>query len=137
MQKNKLFAIAAITLAVIALVVFLYVNSGGDNKQSGPDLSGFASCLADKGVIFYGAFWCPHCQAQKALFGNAVKKLPYVECSTPDGNSELAYCVDKNIRGYPTWTFADGSRLEEVLSLETLSEKSGCALPAASSTSAQ
>lgn len=133
MEKKNLMLVSGLTLAIIAVVVLLYVATGGKKAVSGPDLSNFATCLADKGVEFYGAFWCPHCQAQKALFGDAVDKLPYVECSTPDGQSEVAYCVDKGVRGYPTWTFADGSRSEGELSLETLSEKSGCPLPSASS----
>ena len=48
-------------------------------------LEPFAQCLKDSGTIFYGAFWCPHCQRTKAMFGSAAKLLPYVECSTPDG----------------------------------------------------
>jgi thiol-disulfide isomerase/thioredoxin len=37
-----------------------------------------ASCLKEKGAVFYGAFWCPHCQNQKAMFGKSAKLLPYV-----------------------------------------------------------
>ncbi|MDO8523193.1 MAG: hypothetical protein Q7S12_02830 [bacterium] len=92
-------------------------------------LDGFTQCLKDKGTIFYGAFWCPHCQAQKKLFGSSVKLLPYVECSFPNGNGQLAICNDKNIKSYPTWDFADGSRKEGEVSLEDLSAKTGCVLP--------
>ena len=59
----------------------------------------FAVCLKDKGATFYGAFWCPHCQAQKELFGRSEKLLPYVECSTPDGQAQLQVCIDKEIKG--------------------------------------
>lgn len=92
-------------------------------------LDGFAQCLKEKGVIFYGAFWCPHCQAQKKLFGSSAKLLPYVECSYPNGNGQLPVCNDKNIKSYPTWVFADGERKEGEVSLADLSSKTGCALP--------
>ena len=106
-------------------------------RRRGSDLDGFATCLMDKGVKFYGAYWCSHCQAQKALFGTAAGKLPYVECSTPDGQGENPICIQEGIKGYPTWVFTDGSRLSGEISLATLSEKSECVLPVASSTSSQ
>jgi thiol-disulfide isomerase/thioredoxin len=85
--------------------------------------------LKDKGAIFYGSFWCPHCQAQKKLFGDSVKLLPYVECSTPDGNAQTQICIDKKITGYPTWKFADGSELTGEIPLATLADKTACTLP--------
>jgi thiol-disulfide isomerase/thioredoxin len=88
----------------------------------------FASCLKEKGAVFYGAFWCPHCQKQKAMFGRSARLLPYVECSTPDGRGQLAVCKDKKIEGYPTWEFADGSRESGEVPLSRLSEKTGCPL---------
>lgn len=88
----------------------------------------FAQCLTDAGTKFYGAYWCPHCQAQKKLLQNS-KKLPYIECSTPDGKGMIQQCVDAKITGYPTWDFADGSRLDGELTLEQLSEKTACAIP--------
>jgi len=88
-----------------------------------------AQCLKDKGAVFYGAFWCSHCQAQKKLFGLSAKLLPYVECSTVDGRNQIQICKDKNIDGYPTWEFADGSRLNGEISLNQLAEKTSCILP--------
>ena len=90
---------------------------------------GFAQCLKDKGATFYGAFWCPHCKTQKKLFGSSVKLLPYVECSTPDGNSQTAECIAKKIESYPTWIFADGAQLTGEIPLTQLAEKTSCVLP--------
>lgn len=92
-------------------------------------LNDFSQCLKAKGAVFYGAFWCPHCQNQKAMFGKSVKYLPYVECSTPDGKGMLAFCQEKGVKGYPTWMFPDGSILEGEIPLETLAEKTACQLP--------
>ena len=92
-------------------------------------LDGFTQCLKDKGAVFYGAFWCPHCQNQKKLFGTSETLLPYVECSTADGKSQLALCREKNIAGYPTWMFVDGTRASGELDLAALATKTGCELP--------
>ncbi len=68
-------------------------------------LGDFAKCLGQKGAVFYGAFWCPHCQDQKKLFGDFAKDLPYVECSDASGKEQLKLCADQNIKVYPTWKF--------------------------------
>lgn len=88
----------------------------------------FAKCIADSGAIFYGAFWCPHCHDQKLAFGKSQKYLPYVECSTPDGNGQLQVCKDAKVNAYPTWQFPDGSRQEGELSLKALAAKTGCTI---------
>ncbi len=67
----------------------------------------FAQCITDSGTKFFGAFWCPHCAAQKQLFGKSVKKLPYVECSNPD-QSQTQICIDNKIESYPTWVYPKG-----------------------------
>jgi len=87
-----------------------------------------AKCLKDKGAVFYGASWCPHCVEQKSEFGTSAHLLPYVECSTPDGKSQTQICADHKIMGYPTWRFSDGSEVTGAQSLETLAKKTGCAL---------
>lgn len=127
MNNIKIFS-SVILLLIVGVIVTVIVRS--TTAPSGPGkYDAFAQCLKDKGAVFYGAYWCPHCQEQKKLFGSAVKLLPYVECSTANGQGQLQVCKDKNISGYPTWDFADGSREGGKLSLEALSEKTSCPLP--------
>lgn len=116
-------------VVVGALLVAYGVYDRTKPAASTEALSTFATCLKEKGATFYGAFWCPHCQAQKQLFGNAAKDLPYVECSTEDGQAQTQVCIDAGIDGYPTWQFADGSRLSGEQTLEALGEKTQCAVP--------
>lgn len=123
-NARNFFIWGIVGLAVIAGVYFLIKVNTGTGK-----LDTFAQCLKDKGAVFHGAFWCPHCQNEKAMFGKSAKFLPYVECSAPDGKSQLQICQDKKIDGYPTWIFADGSRESGEVSLEKLAEKTGCKLP--------
>jgi hypothetical protein len=86
----------------------------------------FATCIKDSGATFFGAFWCPHCQEQKALFGKSVKNLPYVECSTPDGQGQTPECKTQNIESYPTWQWKNGDRKTGVLTFQELSQFTGC-----------
>jgi len=115
-------------IILVGVLGFVAYTSGGNQENTGK-YDTFAQCLKDKGAKFYGAFWCPHCRDQKALFGLSVDKLPYVECATPDGKSQTQICTNNNITGYPTWIFADGSRVSGVQTLEALSQKTSCPLP--------
>lgn len=120
---------------IITLIVLGIIGGGIYWLNALPEKLGqydaFVSCLSEKGAIFYGAFWCPHCQNQKGFFGRSAPKLPYVECSTPNGQGQLAVCQDKNITSYPTWDFADGERMTGEIPLEVLAQKTGCQLPPA------
>ncbi|MDO8569911.1 MAG: thioredoxin domain-containing protein [bacterium] len=122
-MKNKVIWIV-VSVLVIGGVIWLVISPTKPGK-----LDAFASCIKDSGATFYGAFWCPHCQNQKALFGSSAKLLPYVECSTPDGKSQLPICTDAGVTGYPTWEFFDGTRESGEVSLERLGEVTGCKLP--------
>lgn len=124
-MENKIKIIIIIAVFIIVSLAGLWIN--WDRKPG--KLDAFTQCLKENGATFYGAFWCTHCQSQKALFGKSAKYLPYVECSTPNGQSQLAVCKDKNVESYPTWEFKDGSRLNGAISLTELSGKTDCQLP--------
>jgi hypothetical protein len=123
MNKTK-WIYVLVGVVFIGLVVWL-IRTPGKSGQ----LDSFAMCLKDNGAKFYGAFWCPHCQNQKALFGRSAKLLPYIECSTPDGKGQNELCTDAGITGYPTWEFAGGNRENGEVTLDRLSELSNCPLP--------
>lgn len=96
-------------------------------KKPTINIPAFAQCLADKKVTMYGAYWCQHCQNQKALFGDAFKLVPYVECTE---NTKL--CTEKGIEGFPTWLVPDGkggeTKLEGEQTFDDLAKASGCVL---------
>ena len=91
-----------VALLLIGGFVWLVKTPGRPGR-----LDGFATCIKDSGALFYGAFWCPHCQNQKAMFGSSAKLLPYIECSTPDSKGMLPVCTEAGIEGFPTWKFAN------------------------------
>lgn len=122
----KKFIWPIVILAFAGFVVWLILTPG---RVKVSKYDGFATCLKDSGATFYGAFWCPHCVAQKKLFGTAEKFLPYVECSTPDGSGQLRVCEDVGIKSYPTWVFKNGVTKSGELTLEELSKETACVLP--------
>jgi len=134
-NQVKIF-ISIIGLLILGTIVSVIIQVKGNSVPAGPGkYDAFAQCLKDKGATFYGAFWCPHCQAQKKEFGSSVKFLPYVECSTPDANGQTQVCIDNKIESYPTWVLKDGTRIPDDspngagVKLETLAAKTGCVLP--------
>jgi len=127
MKKTQATIFFSILAVLIVGAIFTFMTRGSSVSKG--KYTAFATCIKDSGATFYGAFWCTHCNAQKKLFGDAAGLLPYVECSSPDGSEQLQICKDKNIEGYPTWVFADGSRQSGEVPLATLAEKTSCSLP--------
>ncbi|TYQ26417.1 protein disulfide isomerase family protein [Pseudanabaena sp. UWO310] len=71
---------------------------------SSPDAIDLAKHLRKIGAKLYTAFWCPHCHNQKERFGKeAVDELEVIECDERGVNPQTQLCIDKRIRGYPTW----------------------------------
>jgi hypothetical protein len=126
---------AALIVAAFGLAYFLGTRSRnvryiqkvlGQRKYDG-----FAACLKDRGVKFYGAWWCPHCEEQKEKFGASIDEVPYIECGVQgDMRAKTQVCKDANITHFPTWQFPPmGERVERVFTLEELRDRTGCSLP--------
>ena len=115
----KWVAVAILVVAVIVGVVLLLTKQTSSKYKN---LDAFAQCLTEKSAVMYGAYWCSHCKAQKAEFGDSFKYINYVECTDkPDE------CTAAGITGYPTWRIAS-TTLEGEQPLEKLAGKAGCML---------
>ncbi len=123
-MKNKIIW-TVVALLFIAGVVWVIKAPEKPGKYDT-----LAQCINDSGAIYYGAFWCPNCKNQEALFGRSARLLPRIECSTPDGKGQLPVCQEAEIKGYPTWDFPDGTRKTGVQSLEDLAKATSCPLGA-------
>ena len=116
LKSNKIL----LTLPVVLLLLF----SGyllNETKPRYAQADTLAMCLRDKEVTMYGAYWCSHCKNQKDLLGDAFRFIPYVECT-----KDPQKCIENGIRGYPTWIYPGGERLEGEQSLEKLAQTSKC-----------
>ncbi len=93
-----------------------------------PDLVQFAKDLAASRAVFYGASWCAQCTEQKEMFEDGQRFLPFVEVT--DANRRLNQVgIENKISAFPTWVFADGSRLTGIGSLQELSARAGVPIP--------
>lgn len=101
---------------------------GSEEATEDASLESFAKCLDEKGMKFYGAYWCSWCKKQKELFADAAQYLPYIECIDPETDQISAECTEAGIQGFPTWEFPNGEKSSGYKSLEELSEASGCPL---------
>jgi hypothetical protein len=89
----------------------------------------FAKCLTTHGAKMYGLYWCPHCIEQKQEFGASFHYVNYVECAIQGSHEEAPACKIAGVKLFPSWQFGTEPPKEGVLSLDALSDKTGCSLP--------
>jgi hypothetical protein len=111
---------------IVALFVAVWIG-GWYYKNHKYD--NFAKCIATKDARMYGLYWCPHCIEQKELFGESFHYVPYTECAIKGSSEMAAPCKIAGVKLFPSWQFAGEQPKEGVLSLEALSDKTGCTLP--------
>ena len=123
-MKSLLIQVLAV-LALPSLVNSTHLNNQKElivTSESNKESIELAKYLTDKGVVKYSAYWCPNCLNQSELFGKqAYKELNVVECARDGKNSQTQLCIDKNIKGFPTWEI-NGKLILGVLSLKELSK---------------
>ena len=117
-MAEKFYWNPMVWIGVVVLVVLVFVF-----WPSGPgEYDEFADCLSESGAVMYGTEWCGHCKDQKAMLGKSFDKVNFVDCDFARES-----CLVAGVGGYPTWVI-DGESYEGALSLERLSELSGCEL---------
>jgi hypothetical protein len=93
-----------------------------------PDLVAFAKQLDAAGAKLYGAAWDATTTAQRQLFGDGSQFLSFTEVTNTSHNpNQIA--ISNSITTYPTWIFADNTRLVGVQTLAALTAKTGIAVP--------
>ncbi len=120
--------IKSVTIAAALLLTSILLSGCGE--PAGPKLPGkyaeVARCLTQKGVIMYGAYWCPHCLSQKKLIGDDFQFIKYQECDDAgtDGNHKL--CIEKGVTSYPTWIFPGQGSLAGEQQMGVLAKLANC-----------
>lgn len=118
---------AILSAAIIGVVLFssVFLQSRGLSASRNDTAQiGLAKHLTKIGAAMYGSYRCPHCAAQKELFGEAFKYINYVECDPMGKRANPVLCLEKGITMYPTWEIK-GNLYTGVRSLEGLSNLSG------------
>jgi len=115
------------------LVPLKIESSSNDQEQQSKEyseedlikLKTFSSCLAEKGLIIYGANWCGWTKklAVDTLGGFDIAGNAYVECT-----EEEELCSQEGVTGYPTVKL-NGESYSGERTLEALGEATGCNVP--------
>ncbi len=114
------FLISKGAMLLVAMVALHGIYNDWFVSPADPKLVALAEHLDENGAVFYGAFWCPSCQDQKAVFGKAAESLPYFECSPNGRNAGMAFeCAAEEISNFPTWIIGE-RRLSGVQTPEEL-----------------
>jgi len=117
MPKKNIFWWLVAGFIILLLAIYFVGSRNTKNYDS------FAKCLAEKGAVMYGTYWCKYCNSQKSEFGDSFRFIDYVECSeTPD------ICTEKNIEGFPTWIIKN-KKYQGKQPMSRLSALTGCELP--------
>lgn len=122
------YAVALAVLAPFGAAFIFAMPEGGSAAYE----AALARHLRDQGAVMYGAYWCPHCTEQKALFGDAAKDLPYVECDPKGMNARPDLCEKAGVKSFPTWVLGD-KRREGVQTPQALADFSNFKEPARAS----
>ncbi len=90
-------------------------------ELSPEELNDFVNCLKEKGMVIYGADWCPYTvQLIDLLGGKEAVGSMYIDC---EEQQEL--CQEKGIMGYPTILINDNKYKKE-RTLSDFAEITGC-----------
>jgi hypothetical protein len=127
-DQPKPLPVRSIMIVIAIVVAFAAAYYFGWHRRDSR-LDAFAQCLTAKQAKMYGAYWCPHCEDQKEKFSSSFDYVSYIECGIKGSKAIEAVCTQTGIKRFPTWIFADGTRVEGPQDLTFLGEKTGCALP--------
>src|SRR3990170_4567061 len=121
---SKLITLNGIIVVVVLFSSFFIQSKELSARSNDTFQVGLSKHLRKIGAAMYGTYWCPHCNAQKELFGEAFNHIKYVECDSRGDRANPALCAEKGIRRYPTWEIK-GRFYLGAKSLQELSELSG------------
>ncbi|MEM7770944.1 MAG: vitamin K epoxide reductase family protein [Cyanobacteria bacterium P01_E01_bin.6] len=98
-------------------------------NTSGPSEIALAQYLTEIGAVKYSAYWCPHCQQQRELFGReAFEYIDDVECAEDGQDAQPQVCAEAGVQGYPTWKI-NGENYSGARPLSELADLSGYSGP--------
>ena len=116
--------ILSLILLTLPLILFNVLGEKTENY----DL--LAQCLDKEGVKMYGSFRCAVCAKTRAMFGSSFQYIEEIECHPQGKNPQTELCLEKEIKGTPTWVMEQNGieikRQQGFMSIEELRIFSGC-----------
>lgn len=126
MKEATRFLLVLIGAVILIVLIFfgarLVIKTPTVNSS---ELDALAKCLTANDAVMYGAYWCPHCQNEKATFGQSFEFIDYTECDPNGPNANPDACQAAGVQGYPTWKI-NGTLHPGEQTLSNLKQLSGC-----------
>ncbi len=112
-MKKKSMITLGVILAVILLSIYIISKpANGSSKE-------LAKCLGENSEL-YTQLGCHACEFQEDMFGEDYQYLNVIDCFF-----EQEFCMEKEIKGTPTWRI-NGKEYLGAKSIEELKEITGC-----------
>lgn len=112
-MKKKSWITLAIIFAVIALAILVL------NKSPNGSTEEIAKCIGENSEL-YIQLGCHACEFQENMFGEDYQYLTVIDCFF-----DQQLCIDKDIKGTPTWIINEEFYLG-ARSIEELKNLTGC-----------
>lgn len=126
MKKRIIKNIGVLIIVLIILVIVFYFITSIITKYTGFFIIGsnknFESCLKEKTIFVY-----INSNNPEETLGNFEIKEYLENINIFNCLRDKEYCNSKSINYFPTW-FIEGEKIEGDISLEVLTEASGCEL---------
>ncbi len=116
----------SISLLIIISVLTVFAFTSCKSEPVDGQYAKVAQCLSEKGVKFYGAYWCGHCANQKELFGDDFKYVDSYECDARGKEANPEACAEAGIQAYPSWFFPGQGVITGTRPIEELAKKANC-----------
>lgn len=84
-----------------------------------PATTALAEHLTQTGAKMYGTYWCPYCERQEQMFGDAITKVQVIECDPQGDKAQPQLCTQAKVSSFPTWEI-NGQLYEGLRSLDDL-----------------
>lgn len=110
------YPIAGVLLAILVIGIVQVRNSNEIAERTR-----LATCLSEKGFSLAGTAWCPHCEKQREMFGDALSIIDYHDCE-----EDKDWCEENDIKYYPSWISPLGAVSPGVKDFDTLKEMAEC-----------
>ena len=112
MKKKSLITWIVILAVIVLAILILTKSANGSTKE-------LAQCIGENSEL-YTQLGCHACTTQEDMFGENYQYITAIDCFF-----DQQECINKEIRGTPTWVI-NGEEYLGTQSIDKLKELTGC-----------
>jgi hypothetical protein len=103
MRKETKYFVIVIFVAILGGIIFIFNGRAYLQHKRIQYRQQIINCLIANKIKLYVATGCTHCDNQKLIFGELIKKVNFFDCKK-NGIWEKK-CEDNKVFAVPTWSF--------------------------------